>query len=795
MPLVALTLALAAGIYAGSLLWGDGLLSCDVSLFLALHASSWPRLVLGSSAVLALPLLWRWPRGRRAGVVLYALLGVALYLARPASPCLPAGHIGTVAAAFGEQGRTVAVTGVIADWPEARANQIRYRVRVEAIHTRGQWQPAAGTLLLTAAPYPAFSYGDRVRAVGRLALPPVFKTFDYRAYLARQGIHAVMRAERVLPLEAELGSPFWHWLYGVRARASRVINLTLPEPYASLANGILLGIESSIPRDLYDDFNATGTSHIIVISGFNIAIVMGLFLAVLGPWLGRRRAAAVAIVGVALYVLLVGADAAVVRAGIMGGLYAAAMALRRQTQVLNTLCASALLMLVANPLTLWDLGFQLSFLATLGLILLVPLLQRPFRRALARYVPDSWQSPALSLLNEAVIVTLAAQVATTPLIVATFGRVSLVSLLTNALILPVQPLIMVGAGISTLAGFLYLPLGQLLALVPLIPLAWTVAMVEVTARWPGAGVEVPAAFMALARGYYPALALFLLWWYRWRPRGHRVRLPVALGPGRRVNIAARGGLLVGALALVLWSGTRAPLVSARLSLYPGGHVMVRAPQVGDVLLPARGARGRFPNLPASQEPAIWILTHTDVTTLTALRLHLQASSPRAVFYPAYCVGGRPCPEAMRLFLTLLDREEIPRAALAPGQPLSLGPYLKVRYLPGAAASSPVHPLLLTYGATTVLLPADLPPALQATLRPDTAVVLMPLPPAGSGAWPLPEFLTAVRPRYLLLPRGATYPPASTRALASFPHLTYDEAAPLHLTLPPAAPLELPLSQQ
>lgn len=791
MPLVPLVTAFALGIFVTSLLWDVLGPRCDLPVLSLFHAypSLAPGLALLPIALLGLAYLWRKRKPLLRGVVLfYVLLGALLYLARPFTPCLPADHVARIADALGD-GDTVVVTGVITAWPETRPHSARYRLHVQEIRWRGERKQVRGTVLVRAARYPAYRYGDRVRVVGRLSRPPVFDDFDYRRYLARQGIHAVLAAERIVPLDAGHGSRFWHVLYGLRARGAETIDATLPEPYAALAKGILLGIESDIPRDLYADFNATGTSHIIVISGFNIAIVAGLFLALLGPLLGKRRAAVVAIVGIGLYVLLVGADAAVVRAGLMGGIFAASQVLRRQTHALNSLFASALIMLSLNPLTLWDVGFQLSFLATLGLIVILPGIQRPFRATLARILPEAWHGPTFDLLNDALVVTAAAQTTTTPLIVATFGRVSLISLLTNALILPVQPAIMVGAGVSTLVGMLWLPLGRVMALVPLLPLAWTVAAVRLTADWPGAGMAAPPGLRPLAALYYAGLAIVVVAYHRrlfgLRPfprpcaaalaRLRRLWDMIALSPRRARWLLAVAALIPAAFLV--------PTTATTFEILPGGHALITTPDGWHLLFPTRGPRPDPPlaTLPPLTPPSstVWVVTHTDAATLAALRLLLQDASPTLVIMPPLCLPAAACPADVAAFLQSLDARGVRRAVVAPEQWAQVGS-VAMMYPLSPSDEETVHPVLVRMGDVEVLLPDDLPFEVQTRLvdalprlRDGKRPLVMVLPLPRTGAWPGADVLAALTPSLLLYPEGTTYPPSSEHALARFPLWRFD----------------------
>jgi ComEC/Rec2-related protein len=146
-----------------------------------------------------------------------------------------------------------------------------------------------------------------------------------------------------------------------------------------------------------------------LLNGFDLSIVARLFSGLSARLLGRRRAMPVAVAGIILYTILVGASAAVVRAAIMGSLYVIAIHYGRQSDALNSLMAAAILMTALNPFTLWDLGFQLSFAATLGLVLYTPVVQGWFEGGLRRLLSEEATQKAIGLLNEALVVTLAVQ--------------------------------------------------------------------------------------------------------------------------------------------------------------------------------------------------------------------------------------------------------------------------------------------------------------------------------------------------------------------------------------------------
>ena len=452
-------------------------------------------------------------------------------------------------------------------------------MRAESVTVAGATHPVAGDLLVQAGRFPGYAYGDRLRVRGQLQTPPVLDDFDYRRYLAQRGIHSLMRRAAIERVAEDQGSPFWALLYGLKARGSALLDRVLPEPAAALANGMLLGIESGIPDDVDEAFKATGTTHVIVISGSNIALLSGVIMAALSRVLGKRRAAFPAIAGIMLYVLLVGADAAALRAGVMGSLFILAIYFGRRSTAYVSLCASALFMTVLNPLTLWDIGFQLSFMATLGLILFTPTIEGQFERLLARGLTRERMRRVMGILNDALIVTLAAQVTTLPVIVYYFGRISLISLVTNFFILPAQPPIMTGGMATLVAGLAWEPLARALALIPWLFLTYTTTVVRLTAAVPFASVGTGELGRIAALVYMAVLVGALLW------RELRRRGWVTMTAGRALGWAV-------AVVLPLW------LTGSVLAERPDGKLHV-------YFVPGVGSEAALIVTPSGRNAWLW----------------------------------------------------------------------------------------------------------------------------------------------------------------------------------------------
>jgi competence protein ComEC len=463
--------------------------------------------VLGLAAFLVL-LLWRENARARVGAlcVLFLALGAGRFL-------LAVPHFDATSLATYNDAGWVRLEGVVVGEPDEREYYTNLRVRAEQLTLPGGVEREVdGMALVKADRYPERRYGDRVLVEGALETPPVLEDFSYKDYLARQGIHSLVRRVEVTLLAERQASPILHALFAFKRHAQSTIAAILPEPQAALLTGILLGVETGIPADLMDDFAATGTTHIIAISGFNITIVSGIFFGIARRLAGKKRAFWIATAGIAIYTVLVGASAAVVRAAVMGILYLVAMRLGRGTYAPASLAAAAVFMTLLNPHTLWDVGFQLSFAATVGLVLYTEPLERAFERALERVTTAERAQEIVGLISEALLVTLAAQITTTPIILGIFGRLSLITLATNFLILPAQQWVMIVGGLALLSGLLFRPLGQAVGWVAWVFLAYTIEMVRLTARVPLASVPVRMeSWMVFA---YYALLAGLTWWFK-----------------------------------------------------------------------------------------------------------------------------------------------------------------------------------------------------------------------------------------------------------------------------------------
>lgn len=266
-----------------------------------------------------------------------------------------------------------------------------------------------------------------------------------------------------------------------------IINQLLPEPHAGLLNGILFGTKATLSKELMDALVATGTLHIVALSGMNITILESLIGSTLLPFIGKRHAAAATILLIIGFIWFVGPSASVIRAGIMGTLALLATIFGKQKWSLFFFGITVAIMLLIHPAWIGDLSFQLSALATLGLILFGSKITDRRSLIVDKKEPVFLRSTIYdlrSLIEDALRITLAAQVFTIPLIFFVFRRISLISPLTNVLIgWLIQPLTALGLIVAIL-GWMWLPLGQVFAWAAWLCLQYLMTVIEWTAKIP-----------------------------------------------------------------------------------------------------------------------------------------------------------------------------------------------------------------------------------------------------------------------------------------------------------------------
>ena len=344
------------------------------------------------------------------------------------------------------------------------------------------------------------SYGDRLRVRDKVELPENFSDFDYRAYLEKENVYAVMRSPQIQVIGGGGGNWFVRKSLALRDFLTDRLKPVIKEPELGLLRGILLGQKRALPDSIYDQFVRTGTSHIVAVSGYNVTIIIGTFL-YLARYVGRRASIYIALSGIIVYTLMVGPSPSVLRASFMGALLAVSMAAGRLYRPASALCLAAAIMVAVNPkILLHDVGFQLSFLATLGIMLFVPLLQS--FRAFA-IIPK--------FLAALIAPTVSATIATLPIILLQFKTLSLVSLPANILVLPAVPIAML---FGTLA---LLPIiGHGLGFIAQQLLWYMLWMVSIASNFPHSQLDITITFWEFCALSFIVISLYFIFQRRKR---------------------------------------------------------------------------------------------------------------------------------------------------------------------------------------------------------------------------------------------------------------------------------------
>ena len=761
-PLFWLSLSFLLGILLG------GAVSLPVSIWLFLAGIA---LVLG--------LLWRFLAHSidltslakdvtsATAILVFLFLGAARY--QTVVPVFDAFDL----AWYNDRDYDTLVTGWVTEPPDRRDNYANLRVHATGIDTGdGTDLEADGLLLARVDPNDEYHYGQIVRLRGRLETPAEDEEFSYRDYLAREGVYSIMSSADVTVLPGKEGDFFTAGLYALKGYALETIYRIFPDPEASLLAGILLGVDNGLPKDLQQAFKDTGTAHIIAISGFNIAIIAELFLAIFGRAFGKRRGAVFAGLGIIFYTLLVGADAAVVRAAVMGVTALFARHFGRQQDGLNTLFGVGALMALFNPYYLQDVGFQLSFFATLGLILYAQPLEAFTTRLLTQYairntgtqvdtytgtqtdaqslIPNSQFVPrASSLITNFFLLTLAAQVTTLPIMAYHFNRLSLVSFIANPFILPAQPAVMILGGLADILGMIFRPLGQLAAFIAWPFVTYTIRVVDFFAGLPGAAISVDFPFWGVLLWFVALLGLTV----GWIPLKEffvslKTRLP-------KIPVWAALAVLT-LLAILVWRAVLSlpdgKLHITFLDVGTSDAILIQTPNGDNVLINGGESLSQLSSqlgqrLPLFNRKLDWlIIASTQEQQVNALPRLMERYPPAQVLWAGNVEASYPA----RTLNAWLTSHQVRVTRAEKNQVLDLGDGASLTVL---SADERGAILLVEYGSFRVLLPVgmsfDAMTELQVdeSLSPLTALLL-----ADSGFAQLnsPEWISFLDPQLVML---------------------------------------------
>jgi competence protein ComEC len=360
--------------------------------------------------------------------------------------------------------------------PDIRIDGVRYIVQTDI-----------GKLTLKYTLYPRFSYGDKLRITCKIKRPEQIEDFRYDMYLARFGVSAICSNPYITKKQGYEGLLFFRKIFELKKRVAEKVNILWPEPHASFMAGLLYGYRGGL-GSLNEDFNRTGVTHIVAISGYNITLIASLLMVLFSRLcIPRKKAFYLIIFGIIVFVIFAGLSASVVRAGVMGILVLFARHVGRVSSARNILMATVVLMSLENPyILIWDAGFQLSFLATIGLIYINPIFEKKFQIL-----------PELFGIKEAFITTLSATCITLPLIVFQFGRISIVAIVVNILILWIIPYIMGIGFFAVMFGFIYIVFAKYIAFIAYYGMEYIVIIVQYFSSLSFASISFSIPFWAM----------------------------------------------------------------------------------------------------------------------------------------------------------------------------------------------------------------------------------------------------------------------------------------------------------
>jgi competence protein ComEC len=331
--------------------------------------------------------------------------------------------------------------------------------------------------------YPEYEYGDKIRVSGKIEKPKNYSDFDWINYLKRFSAIASINNPNIEKISSGQGNILTSRLYQFKNSLESIIEKNLPEPESSLAKGILVGSRESFSDDLINKFNKVGITHIIALSGFNITIIVVFISMIMIGVVGRKYNLLFSVVFVISFVIMTGASASVVRAAIISLLLAYGATLGRRADKANLLLFAAGVMVAINPFVLrFDVGFQLSFLAYLGLVYFSETIMRILSWKKLSLVPRSLKL----VLSE----TLSAQTIVLPLLLTTFGRISLIAPISNLLILPLIPLSMLIVFISIIVYLLCPIAGQGFFMISFLPLKYIILVAKYLSQLPLSSIEI-----------------------------------------------------------------------------------------------------------------------------------------------------------------------------------------------------------------------------------------------------------------------------------------------------------------
>jgi competence protein ComEC len=389
-------------------------------------------------------------------------------------------------------GRSIEISGFVFDEPQIKDFNQSFTFKTNKIGP----DLVEIYIKVSADRYVNYNYGQSLILSGKINSPRNFasnggRTFDYINYLLKDGIYFEMKKPVIKIVEGNNGNFISENLFKLKKEFLENIKKVLGEPHAALAGGLIVGEKSALGKDLIDDFRKAGLIHIVVLSGYNITIVADSIRRILA-FLPRNIGLGLGGIGIIAFGVLVGGGATVVRSCIMAIIALISVILRKDYNVTKALFIAAALMLIQNPLILiYDPSFQLSFLATFGLILLSP----PIEKRLG-FITEKFGFKGLFAS------TLATQIFVSPYLLYMMGQLSIIGIIVNILVLPIIPITMLFVSLTGLLGFVSYHVSEITGWISHFLLSYELFVVHFFAKLPFSAIELPKFSFWIVTGFY-----------------------------------------------------------------------------------------------------------------------------------------------------------------------------------------------------------------------------------------------------------------------------------------------------
>ncbi len=407
-------------------------------------------------------------------------------------------------------GNKVVISGVISDEPTRKEKQAILVVDFNNIIISSSTLAVSGKGIVSTDLYPELKYGDLISISGKLEKPVNISNsssdvtsasgFDYVSYLGKDNIFYKIDFAKTKFISSGHGNIIKRILFKIKNSFISNLNKTIVEPEASLLSGILLGAKSSIDKNTSDIFRSAGLSHIVALSGYNITVVADAimkafsFLPHIFGFLGG-------IIGIILFVIMAGASSTAVRAGVMALIVILAQITRRNYQAGRALIVAGLLMIIINPkILVFDISFQLSFLATIAIIYVAPILKTKFT-----FITEKFG------MRDIISSTISAQILVLPLILYKMGLLSLVALPANILVLAFIPATMLFGFITGMLGFVWILLSLPFAWISWVLLAYIIKVSDFFASLPFSSVNITWFSFSVMTVCYIVIAVWVIY--------------------------------------------------------------------------------------------------------------------------------------------------------------------------------------------------------------------------------------------------------------------------------------------